>query len=158
MMARAAEIERKFLLESRPAGLEAHPRRRIVQGYVAVDGAVEVRIRRSDGETTLTVKSGSGLSRGEVEVALGSRQYGALTELVRDRKIVKTRHLVPLAGGLTAEVDEFHEGLDGLWTAEVEFSSEAAAARFDPPAWLGREITGDRRYANRELATRGRPA
>jgi CYTH domain-containing protein len=39
----------------------------------------------------------------------------------------------------------------------VEFASEAASERFAPPGWMGRELTGDGRWANRALATAGRP-
>jgi adenylate cyclase len=144
-------------LESPPPDIGAHPSRRIEQAYVALDGAVEVRIRRSDNDTTLTVKAGSGLSRAEVEMAIEGDDYAALAELSPARRVVKTRYLVPLREGLTAEVDEYHEVLQGLWTAEVEFGSEEAAGAFEPPAWLGREITGDKRYANRTLATEGLP-
>ncbi|MDX6412425.1 MAG: hypothetical protein QOE91_1941, partial [Gaiellaceae bacterium] len=28
---------------------------------------------------------------------------------------------------------------------------------FSPPAWLGDEVTGDKRYANQSLATHGAP-
>jgi CYTH domain-containing protein len=42
-------------------------------------------------------------------------------------------------------------------TAEVEFTSEDDAHRFDPPEWLGIEVTGDERYLNERLATAGRP-
>jgi CYTH domain-containing protein len=51
-------------------------------------------------------------------------------------------------------VDEYHGELEGLRTAEVEFADEAASDAFAPPPWLGREITGDRRYANQALASR----
>ena len=32
-----------------------------------------------------------------------------------------------------------------------------ASEEFDPPAWLGREVTGDERFANQRLALQGRP-
>lgn len=41
--------------------------------------------------------------------------------------------------------------------AEVEFGTEAAALAFEPPAWMGAELTGDERYANQSLASRGLP-
>ena len=69
--------------------------------------------------------------------------------------MIKTRYLVPLDGGLTAEVDDYEGALDGLLTAEVEFPDEAAAHAFDAPAWLGEDVTGDKRYANRALAVDG---
>ncbi len=53
------EIERKFVLAERPAGLEEHPSKRLEQGYLAIDPAgAEVRVRRKDAETLMTVKIG----------------------------------------------------------------------------------------------------
>ena len=40
---------------------------------------------------------------------------------------------------------------------EVEFGSREASERFAPPPWIGRELTGDKRYANQSLALAGRP-
>jgi adenylate cyclase len=40
---------------------------------------------------------------------------------------------------------------------EVEFDSEAASDEFEPPDWLGAEVTGDPRYANEALAVDGMP-
>jgi adenylate cyclase len=152
------EIERKFLLDARPPGLGEHPTRAIAQGYLAVDDdGAEVRVRRSDGTTTLTVKSAPGLERVEEEIPIDERRFEALWPLTEGRRIVKTRHLVPLEDGLTAEVDEYGERLAGLVTAEIEFPSVAASEAFAAPAWLGREVTGDERYANRSLALRGPP-
>jgi adenylate cyclase len=42
-------------------------------------------------------------------------------------------------------------------TAEMEFDTEAASDAFEPPDWLGIELTGDERYANETLAIRGLP-
>lgn len=152
------EIERKFLLDARPADLDDHPRRAIEQGYLAVDDdGAEVRLRRADDTTTLTVKSAPGLERVEEEIRIDARQFESLWPLTAGRRIVKTRHLVPLADGLTAEVDSYDDALRGLLTAEIEFPSVTASEGFAPPEWLGREVTGDERYANRTLALRGPP-
>ena len=64
--------------------------------------------------------------------------------------MVKTRYLVPLDGGLTAEVDVYEGALDGLLTAEVEFADEAAAHAFAAPGVDGRGR--DRRRALRQPA------
>ena len=45
---------------------------------------------------------------------------------------------------------------DGLLTAEIEFPSVEASEAFEPPAWLGRDVTGDGSYANQALALQGR--
>ena len=64
--------------------------------------------------------------------------------------------MIPLGDGLEAELDVYAGVHDGLLTAEIEFSSVEASEAFDPPAWLGREVTGDARYANQVLALEGR--
>src|SRR3712207_3072610 len=78
-------------------------------------------------------------------------RFEALWPLTEGRRVVKTRHLVPL-GAFTAEVDVYAEALDGLLTAEVEFASVEQSQAFRPPGWMGDEVTGDDRYANRNLA------
>jgi CYTH domain-containing protein len=138
--------------------VDGAPSRRIEQGYLAVSAdGVEVRIRRAGSATTLTVKSGSGLVRVEEELEIDEGRFEALWPLTEGRRIVKTRSVVDLGDGLNAEVDEYHGALEGLWTAEVEFASEDASAAFEPPAWLGDEVTGDERYANRALSRAGSP-
>jgi adenylate cyclase len=146
------EIERKWVLDAPPEGLE--PGERVEQGYVALDDHAEVRVRRKGAKHTLTIKSEPGLTRVEEELEIDPDRFESLWALTEGRRVVKTRHLVPL-GELTAEVDVYAGELGGLVTAEVEFPSEEASAAFEPPEWLGREVTGDPRYANRTLAVSG---
>ena len=152
------EIERKFLVEELPADLGRHPSDLVEQGYLAIgEDGVEVRIRRRGDRRELTIKSGPGLVRVEEEIAIDERRFAALWPLTAGRQVVKTRHLVPLEGGLVVELDVYAGALEGLVTAEIEFPSTAASAAFVAPAWLGAEITGDARYANQSLALHGRP-
>jgi adenylate cyclase len=158
-MTDGAEVERKWVLPAPPDGLREHPSHRLEQGYVALDPVgVEVRIRRKDEQTLMTVKAGTGLVRAEEEWAIEAERFARLWPMTEGRRVVKTRFLVPLDAGLTAEVDVYGGALDGLVTAEVEFGDETAANAFDAPAWLGEDVTGDKRYANRALAVDGRPA
>lgn len=153
----AVEIERKFLLERVPAAVATAPAVPIEQGYLALDGGVEVRVRRIGDRRTLTVKGGAGLVRAEVEVELDEARYAALWPLTDGRRIEKARRAAVLAPGLVVEVDEYGGALAGLLVAEVEFPSVAASTAFAAPEWLGPEVTGDPRYANRTLATEGAP-
>ena len=150
------EIERKFLPLSVPDGVPAGER--IEQGYLAIapDG-VEVRVRRRGGRATLTVKSGPAQVRTEEELAIDDRRFESLWPLTAGRRIDKVRHVVPLPGGLAAELDVYDGAHAGLLVAEVEFPSPEASERFEPPEWLGREVTGDPRYANQSLALGGTP-
>ncbi|MEY2440868.1 MAG: adenylate cyclase [bacterium] len=151
------EIERKFLLGELPGALAFARRRAILQGYLAIDGDTEVRVRRTPSGATLTIKHGSGEIRVEEELALGERQADALWELTSGRRLEKVRRQLRV-DGYDVDVDEYRGALDGLVVAEVEFVDEASARAFEPPALFGRELTGDPAYANRNLAMFGLPA
>ncbi len=151
------EIERKFLVDRIPADLDEDRSRRISQGYLAVDESVEVRLRRIDDERLITAKKGSGETREEIEVPLEAGAFDRLWKLTESRRIAKRRFQVPLEDGHCAEVDVYSGDLEGLVVAEVEFSSEEEGDGFRAPEWFGRELTGDHRYANQELAMHGRP-
>ncbi len=158
-MTRAVEIERKWLVPDPPAeALAAARADRIQQGYLAGGqaGDAEVRVRRRGDSTVLTVKSAGGLARVEEELPIDARTFESLWPLTEGRRVEKMRHLVP-CGDATLEVDVYEGDLDGLVTAEAEFGSEQAARAFDPPAWLGEEVTEDRRYRAATLALQGAP-
>jgi CYTH domain-containing protein len=155
-MARGVEVERKFLLADVPETMRFARREPIRQGYLALDGDTEVRLRLTPKHAVLTIKAGRGEVRTEEEVELDRRQGDALWELTEGRRLQKTRRRVR-AGDALVEVDEYGGALDGLVVAEVEFPDEEASRAFRPPSWFGREVTGDRRYANRSLASDGVP-
>ncbi len=158
-MSGGTEIERKFLVADPPPDLERHAHSHVQQGYVAVDPAgVEVRVRRRDERTVLTVKGGSGRSRSEEEMEISGERFARLWDLTAGRRVDKTRYEIPAGGGLTIELDVYHGPLEGLLTAEVEFGSEAQADAFSAPDWFGRDVTGEEAYKNRRLAVDGRPS
>lgn len=151
------EIERKFVLAQRPAWLDGCRKEGIEQGYVVIAGEVEVRLRRKGERSVLTVKRGEGLAREEVEIGIRPEQFDELWPLTEGRRVSKLRHYIELDEARIAEVDVYRGALDGLVTAEVEFESEPASETFEPPPWIGREVTGDDRYSNAALALHGVP-
>jgi len=157
-MADGVEIERKFLVEQLPNGLESFPSREIEQGYLAITDDVEVRVRRYGQESFVTVKSSGDESRVEEEIEIDGRRFDSLWPLTEGRRVEKRRYRIPAGDGLTIELDVYHGRLTGLVTAEVEFGSRADADGFAPPAWLSREVTDDPRYKNKRLATEGLPS
>jgi adenylate cyclase len=150
------EIERKFLVDEQP-DLDGTESAEILQGYLAVGPDAEVRLRRKGDELLLTAKRGAGLSREEAEVEIDEEAFERLWALTAGRRLRKRRHVVP-AGGLRIELDVYAGDLEGLLLGEIEFPSEEEARRFEPPDWLGDEVTGDPRYLNETLATEGLPA
>ena len=153
----AAEIERKFLVSDPPAEALGSPSEDIDQGYLVSDGETEIRLRRRGGRHYLTVKKGHGEVREETEVEITPEQFGQLWPQTEGWRVEKRRHLIPLDGGLTAEMDVYSGRLEGLVTVEVEFASREASSAFVPPDWFGTEVTGDVRYSNQQMARHGRP-
>jgi CYTH domain-containing protein len=142
-----------------PADLSRWAATAIEQGYLAIgaDGT-EVRVRRRDGErAVLTVKSSGGRSRVEEEIDLEPDRFERLWPLTEGRRIEKTRYEIPVGDDLVIELDVYGGELEWLVVAEVEFGSDAAADGFDPPSWVGREVTDDARYKNQRLACDGAP-
>jgi adenylate cyclase len=149
------EVERKFLVAEMP-DLDEDSAEEIEQGYLAIGPEEEVRLRRQGEKLILTAKRGSGLARDEAEAELSGEDFDRLWPLTEGKRLHKRRYVVP-ADDLKIEVDVYDGDLEGLVVAEIEFPSEDAARAFEPPAWLGEEVTGDSRYLNETLATRGRP-
>ncbi len=150
------EIERKFLILSLPEGIESHPASEIRQGYLAVEGDREVRVRARGEWLVLTVKKGRGLSREEVDIELDESRFDQLWPLTLGRRVEKTRYVLD-KGEFMIELDVFHGELEGLFLAEVEFRSDQEAEAFFPPGWFGAEVTEDDRFKNKSLALRGKP-
>jgi adenylate cyclase len=152
------EIERKFLLPRPPEEFAGASSEQIEQGYLAIsDDGVEVRVRRIGERTVLTVKQGAGTRRLEEEIDIPAATFEALWPLTEARRVEKERFHLD-RDGRRIELDVYAGAHDGLVVAEIEFESDAASEEYHPPKWLGREVTGDERYANRRLAVHGLPA
>lgn len=147
----AVEIERKFLVLDDSFKHEAFSSSHIVQGYICSERGRTVRIRIRDEKAYITIKGPSvdgGLSRYEFEQEIALDDARQLMKLCDPGVIDKRRYLVR-AGKHTFEVDEFYGDNEGLVMAEVELSAPDEA--FVKPAFIGQEVTGDRRYYNSQL-------
>ena len=144
------EIERKFLVEGDYKSLSTS-HSRIVQGYICSERGRTVRVRLRDEQGYLTIKGPSldgGLSRYEFEKPISRDEALSLLHLCEPGIIDKIRWLVP-QGKHIYEVDEFFADNEGLVVAEVELSSPDEP--FERAPFLGKEVTGDRRYYNSQL-------
>ncbi|AJY44711.1 CYTH domain-containing protein [Martelella endophytica] len=149
----AKEIERKFLVDGDEWKDEAERGVRFTQAYLFGGPARSARVRiLNDRSARLTMKFGAGLSRDEYEYDIPVEDARELVGHAEGVVIDKTRYRVPHRG-FVYEVDVFHGAHAGLILAEVELPDEHAEPSL--PAWLGREVTGDRRYINQSLAETG---
>ena len=146
------EIERKFLLAGdawRGLGVPVLLR----QGYLASDPDRTVRVRIEGDQGSMTIKGRSvGATRGEWEYPIPLLDAAELLERLCQQPLVeKYRSRIEFAGHVW-EVDEFIGANQGLVVAEIELASEDQG--FDKPAWIGAEVTGERRYFNSSLISR----
>ena len=148
------EIERRFLVQRLPDDL---PRPAVIEQAYLTTGPVSVRVRKIDDRRILTIKSGAGLQRVEIERDLEPAEFDALWRVGTELRIAKRRHRIDLGGGNVAELDVYEGDLEGHHLVEVEFDSVDEADAFDPPPWFGQEVTSDPRYTNASLARSGWP-
>ena len=138
------------MIDNLPENLGSYACRHLEQAYLCTEPVV--RVRKDDRCCELTYKSKGLLSREEYNLPLSAEAYAHLLSKADGNVITKTRYLIPLGGGLTAELDVFAEPYEGLRLVEVEFPSGEDARAFTPPAWFGEEVTWSSRYHNSTLS------
>ncbi len=145
----AKEIERKFLVTSDDwrAGAKGVS---YVQGYIATKGDTTMRVRIAGDKGFITIKGPrEGISRDEYEYEIPKADAREMLDKMCGEKVEKTRYKI-MHQGLVWEVDEFKGANAGLVVAEVELPS--ARHPFDPPPWVGGDVSEDDRYSNSALA------
>jgi adenylate cyclase len=155
------EIERKFLISHLPENLETCQRQEILQWYFKV-GKKSIRVRKiieykkqkEYASYTITKKKWNGLIRKEEEKKISEKEFLEYRELAQHNKIKKTRFLYPYKKNII-EIDQFHDTLDGLRMAEVEFDSEQEAIQILGPDRCTKEVTEIKEASNSYLSIFG---
>lgn len=146
------EIERKFLVKNDDYKREAYQKKEMKQGYLNADKNRTVRIRIANDKAFITIKgksNSSGTTRFEWEKEIDKNEAEQLLALCEPSIIDKTRFLVK-SNYHTFEIDEFYGDNQNLVVAEIELSSENET--FEKPVWLGKEVTGNKKYYNSSLS------
>ena len=145
------EIERKFLVKNLDFIKESSSKKLIEQGYLSKDPNRIVRVRIIDNKGVLTFKGKSfdgGTSRVEIEKKISIKDANELMKLCIPSIIRKVRYIIN-KNNLIFEVDVFQEHNKGLIVAEVELDSKKE--KIIKPNWLGKEVTGKKKYYNSQL-------
>jgi len=147
----AIEVEHKFLLANNDWREQVIRSVQFKQGYLSAKPTSSIRIRTSDEQAWLNIKSASiGTHRHEYEYEIPiADAKEILANLCTKPLIEKTRHYI-VVNGNTWEIDEFCGANQGLIVAEIELS--AIGQPFTKPPWIGSEVTHDLRYYNNNLA------
>jgi len=148
------EIERKFLVVS---DFPRNEPSQIQQGYLQTnpDCTVRVRLARHLFETKgfLTIKgssNASGTSRYEFETEIPIFDTERLLTMCVCPIVEKTRYQIKHFDCSWA-IDAFLGANQGLVLAEIELQAEHQF--FKKPDFIGKEVTGDARFYNVNLAT-----
>jgi len=143
------EIERRYLVRVDP-GLWARldQGRLLRQGYVR-SGSPSVRIRMGEARgPVLTLKSGRGVRRREVETVVPEDVAGGLMEAAGKRVLEKVRFVLG-----PWELDRYQGSLEGLTLLEIELEHEDDAIPRPPKGVrILREVTDDKTMTNSALA------
>jgi len=145
------EIERKFLvIKSKWDQVEKGGGTLYRQGYILSDPDKTIRVRLTDTDGFLTIKGKShGATRQEFEYFIPQEEALELLNNFSANEVSKIRYKVEVSGKIW-EVDEFLGENKGLIVAEIELFGEHEP--FEKPIWLGKEVTGDVRYYNSNIA------
>lgn len=145
------EIERKWLTDGWPQGLEEQRRILMRQGYITTRPTVRIRSEASGDVTeyVLCFKGAAGpdgLAREEIETNIDPELFAKLEAFVGRPLIEKEQRRYALPGGLTLEVNQVDRGQPGeFFYAEVEFPTKEAALAWQPgelEEYLSDEVTG----------------
>ena len=110
-----------------------------------------MRIRVIDQRGFVTIKSAPvGLTRQEYEYEIPLADANAMLEDLCDKYIVEKKRYKIKFGNHVWEIDEFTGHNEGLLLAEIELSNDNET--FEPPPWIGEEVSLDPKYHNSNLS------
>jgi adenylate cyclase len=143
------EIERKYLLKNDNwKGLAEPVFYR--QGYLSYGKGNTVRIRTINDKGIITIKSKTvGISRDEFEYEIPFDDAEKLLDQLCAKPLIEKFRTKIKIKDLIWEVDEFVGDNKGLVVAEVELHDENQ--KIEMPEWIGKEVSGKRRYYNSSL-------
>ena len=145
------EIERKWLTDGWPQGLEEQRCILMRQGYITTRPTVRIRSEASGDVTeyVLCFKGAAGpdgVAREEIETNIAPELFAKLEAFIGRPLIEKEQRRYALPGGLSLEVNQVDRGRPGeFFYAEVEFPTREAALAWQPGElgeYLSDEVTG----------------
>lgn len=144
------EIERKFLVQEFPSGLELLREAEVEQGYLSIVPEVRIHkaVEKDTGKTDfrLTVKGDGDLVRTELKTDVSEAFFEESVKLLGKNMIKKTFKAYKF-GNWILEVSHVDAGtVNEFFYAEIEFPTEEDAQALEISEYLKTEITSDETY------------
>lgn len=145
------KIERKFIFEYFPFTIDGYKKIEIEEGYISLDP--EIRVRKEEGVCTYTYESDDPLDQGKIFDFITEAAYDHFINQAKRLGNVtrRTRYLIPIIPHQIVELDYFHDDLEGLQIARIEFEDAESVLSFQPPIWFGEEKTGIEGYKDKNI-------
>ncbi len=137
-MTNVLELERTYLAKFKPEGLDKCRKIEILDIYIPKSSRhPTLRVRKNGTRYEITKKEptheGDSSQQLENTIPLSEEEFAELS-LLEGKRIRKTRYLYEY-GERTAEIDVFHDGLEGLVLVDVEFPDVKSKDSFAMPAF-----------------------
>lgn len=139
-----AEIERKFLPKGIPFDLSQLPSTECERYYLHADERTEMRIQKKGEFYELEHKvqsQESPLRRETSKITLTQSEWDVLKTKSEGHAITYSKFRLPIKG---ASIKRYSGKQEGLVLLEVEFKTVEEAHAFQPEAWMGRELSGQK--------------
>ena len=151
------ERERRWLVRDMPSNLVV--RSTAIEDLYLSDSQLRVRSVRDLSTDALLFKLArkadlAPSKRLITTIYLAAQEHRLLSQLPGAR-LSKVRHSIRCLDGTSASIDVFKGDLQGLMLAEWEFESDEVMEAYEPPDFVGPEVTADARYCGGALACRG---
>lgn len=127
-------MERKYILNSLPVNIDKFEKIEIEEGFISFKP--EILIKRENNKYFFIKKINDIVEKKEIN----KNCYNLLLPCIQDDLIVKTRYIIPISARLNANVDLYHNNLEGLHFLEIYFETEEEKEQFVAPKWFGTEI------------------
>ena len=162
-MAKEIEIEKKYKVRKIPGNINSYEHKEIEQSYLNRGGS-PIRLRKftkgNESRCVLSKKvrneEDASIQCTETNIELPEEVYEELLKAKEGRTLKKTRYLIPLADGLKVELDVFHDFLEGVCIAEIEYRSLEQANNYCIPNWLEEITTEAKELSNNYMATQAK--
>ncbi len=141
----ALEIERKFIMNTFPNQLRCLGEVHLEQGYISIEPEIRIHkatdIQNGMTQYRLTVKGDGDLSRTEIKTEVDRNFYNEIVEFI-GKPMIQKRYKRYQLGEHILEVSQVDPGTPWeFYYGEIEFSSEEEAKGYQPPEFLGQDVT-----------------
>jgi CYTH domain-containing protein len=146
------QIEKRYLVKEIPRIAGKNKGIALKFGWLSAEPqGTEIKLSQYGERHFMTVNQSSEKSK-KLEIKVSDKQFEDLWKGTKGRR-VRLRMFEVKESGTIIILYKFIGKHKGLITAQVKFTNEEKAINFKMPKWLGKDITGDKKFDFKNVAT-----